>query len=116
MIFSASRLPALAHEKLSGIIDSSPKISIINKIELLGFSVVPSQIIAFCEVAFVIPLDEEIAIQTIAIRKKHKIKLADAVIAASAIVSNLILITHNMIDFKKIVGLKFVDSYLLGPK
>lgn len=45
--FSAQKLPVEAYRQLTVIIDDFPQISIINKIELLSFSNVPAQIIAF---------------------------------------------------------------------
>jgi hypothetical protein len=66
----------------------------------LGFSNVPAQIIQFTENAFVIALNDVIATETINLRKKHKIKLPDAVIAATAIVLNLTSVTSNVDDFK----------------
>jgi hypothetical protein len=112
--FSSKKLPDKAHKKLSSIIDSSPKISIINKIELLSFLNVPRQIVLFSEEAFVIYLDEKIVQKTIELRKNYKIKLPDAIIAATALVFNLTLVTHNIIDFKNIKGLKLIDSYILS--
>lgn len=114
--FAIKKLPDKANKKLSFIIDSSPKISIINKIELLSVSDVPRQIILFTDKAVVISLDDNIVQKTIELRKKYKIKLPDAIIAATALVFDLTLITHNISDFKKIYGLKLVDSYLIGVK
>jgi predicted nucleic acid-binding protein len=111
--FSLLKLPGKAHKKLSFIIDTNPQISIINKIELLSFSNVTSQIMDFTEEAHIISLDEDIVAKTIELRKKYKTKLPDAIIAATALVFDLVLITHNIIDFKSIARLKFVDSYLL---
>ncbi|MDB4921142.1 type II toxin-antitoxin system VapC family toxin [Mucilaginibacter sp.] len=114
--FSSHKLPDKAHKKLSAIIDFSPQISIINKIELLSLSNVPHQIVFFTQEAYVFPLNEDIVAKTIELRKKYKIKLPDAVIAATALVFNLVLITHNTIDFKNIKSLKLIDSYLMDSK
>jgi len=51
-------------------------------------------------------LTEDIEKQTILIRKTHKIKLPDAIIAATAIKHQLTLVTRNSSDFNKIFGLK----------
>jgi hypothetical protein len=75
----------------------------------LGFSNVPAQIIQFTENAFVIALNDVIATETINLRKKHKIKLPDAVIAATAIVLNLTSVTSNVDDFKNIDGLNILN-------
>ncbi len=53
-------------------------------------------------VALVYNLDEAIVSEKIAIRKTNKIKLPDAIIAATAIENKLTLITHNAKDFEKI--------------
>ena len=47
-------------------------------------------------------IDREIADKVIEIRKKGRIKLPDAIIAATAISNELFLITRNIDDFKKI--------------
>jgi predicted nucleic acid-binding protein len=75
--FSTQKLPDKAQKKLSVIIDNSPKISIINKIELLSISTVSRQIVFFTEKASIIPLTEDIVNKTIDLRKKHKIKIPE---------------------------------------
>ena len=47
-------------------------------------------------------IDREIADKVIEIRKKERIKLPDAIIAATAISRELSLITRNIDDFKNI--------------
>jgi len=49
--------------------------------------------------------------KTIDIRKNHKIKLPDAIIAATALVYDLELITRNVDDFKDIIGLKIENPW-----
>jgi predicted nucleic acid-binding protein len=109
--FSAKRLPDKAHQYVAGVIDDSPQISVINKIELLGFSHVPEEIIAFTENAFVITLDDNIVAQSILLRKKYKIKLPDAIIAATALTFGLTIITNNTDDFKGISALQVLNPY-----
>ncbi|HEY8928530.1 MAG TPA: type II toxin-antitoxin system VapC family toxin [Mucilaginibacter sp.] len=110
---SVGKLPADALKLLANIIDATPQISIVNKIELLSLKNVSPQIESFVDNAFVFPLDNDVADKTIELRKNHKIKLPDAVIAATALIQNLILITHNISDFQNIRGLKVIDSHLL---
>jgi predicted nucleic acid-binding protein len=109
--FSAQKLPATAYDQLTTIIDTLPQISIINKIELLSFSHVPKQIITFTDAAHVFALDEPVIAKTIELRKKYRIKLPDAIIAATAIVHELTLITRNTPDFKSINGLKLLSPW-----
>ena len=49
--------------------------------------------------------------KTIEICKQHKIKLPDAIIAATALVNNFTLVTRNIDDFKNIAGLKTINPY-----
>ncbi len=68
----------------------------------------------FINTATVLPLDEDVTKQAILLRRNYKkIKLGDAIIAATAIVHNLTLISHNTKDFINIEGLKVVDIYKL---
>jgi predicted nucleic acid-binding protein len=53
---------------------------------------------------------------SILIRKKHKTKLPDAIIAATALVYDLTLITRNTSDFKCIAELKTIDPHSLNNK
>jgi predicted nucleic acid-binding protein len=109
--FSSKKLPQSADKQLASIIDGTPQISIINKIELLCVATVPPQFVMFIEAASIIYLDEAIAEKTIDLRRKYKIKLPNAVIAATAIINDLILVSHNTSDFRKINELKLIDSY-----
>ena len=52
-----------------------------------------------CEHFPIIHLNSEIIEKVIAIRQKHKIKLLDAIILATALTVDLELITANMEDF-----------------
>ena len=89
----------------------------ITKIELLVFTA-PNKdeqdiTTLFIQEADILNLDEEIVAHTIAIRKQYKTKLPDAIIAATAIVHNLTLLTRNTADFAKIPNLVLIDPYLL---
>ena len=78
------------------------------KIEALGFEAQPVAMQAlqdFISYMTVLPLTDEIAEKTIQLRKANKIKLPDAVIAATALVHHLTLITRNTKDFKNIKNL-----------
>ncbi len=112
--FAAGRLPLASHLKLAEIIDSNASISVINKIELLSFSNVPKEILAFTEIADILPLSDEVITETISIRKEYKLKLPDAIIAATAVVFDLVILTRNISDFKKVVKLNIVDPHSLN--
>ncbi|MCK4486578.1 MAG: type II toxin-antitoxin system VapC family toxin, partial [Desulfobacterales bacterium] len=84
-------------------------ISILTKIEFLGWDKHTPE--GFIEPANIYPLDEEIANKAIELRTKRKIKLADAVIAATALLNNLIVATRNVDDFKGVKGLQITNPF-----
>lgn len=93
----------------------SPQISVITRMELLGWGNCTLQqmeiLSIYTKAAFVFGLDEPIILLAIELRKYNKTKLPDAIIAATAIANNLTLITSNVSDFKNIQNLK-----ILNPK
>jgi len=109
--FTTSSLPGVGQKLMTKVLDGHPTISVIVEIELLGFPSVETTISKFVDRAIILPLDSAIVQQTISIRKKQKVKLPDAIIAATAIVHGLTLITRNTKDFLKIKGLKVVDPH-----
>ena len=109
--FMGGKLPNKSMVLLSKIIDDQINISAINKMELLGFDHVEQDLIVFVNFSEVYYIDDKVIDQTIELRRKYKIKLPDAIIAATAIVSDLTLISHNFKDFQKITELRFIDSY-----
>lgn len=56
-------------------------------------------------------VDEEIANKAIELKRGMNIKLADAVIAATAILNNLKIATRNVNDFKAIEGLGATNPF-----
>ena len=59
----------------------------------------------------VLPLDEPVVQQTIALRQQHRIKLPDAIIAATALAHSLPLLTRNVGDFQRIEGLVIINPH-----
>jgi len=55
-----------------------------------------------CELFPIIHLNTEIIEKVISIRQQHKIKLPDAIILATAVISKMELITANVPDFANI--------------
>jgi len=60
----------------------------------------------------VLDLTNNVVETCINIRKKHKTKLSDAIIAATALVYDLTIISHNTSDFKNIDGLTVIDPHI----
>ncbi len=65
----------------------------------------------FIEITSILPIDDIVIEKTIGIRQVKKIGLGDAIIAATALANNLILLSRNTSDFKEIEGLKVIDLY-----
>jgi predicted nucleic acid-binding protein len=104
-------LSASAKEKITAILNDDFNISVISKMEFLGFNRFDSrekqEAARFISFADVLPLSDAIAERTIQLKQTAKIKLPDAIIGATALSHNLILVTHNVKDF---VGIKLEIS------
>jgi len=59
-----------------------------------------------------VPLLREIEDQTIQLKRKHKIKLPDAIIAATALHKDAVLVTRNVSDFQGISELKIENPFV----
>ena len=110
------KLPVQGMDFMNTIIDNIPNVSVVTKIELLGFKA-PAEhyqlLTQFMEDANVLDLLSNVVDASIEIRKDHKTKLPDAIIAATAIVYNLVIISHNVSDFRNITGLQVIDPHKL---
>jgi len=95
--------------------EARPVISVITEIELLSWKSPTEKDVEvlqnFIKDALVIELEQTIKYKTADIRKKHKIKLPDAIITATAMVYELTLVSRNISDFKDIDGLKLINPW-----
>lgn len=95
--------------------DGRPVISAITEIELLCWKTINQKdeevLQNFINDALIIELEQPIKLKTADIRKTHRIKLPDAIIAATALIYELTLISRNIADFKNISTLKVIDPY-----
>ena len=113
--YLGGKLPEKGLSLLDRVVDSQCIISIITKIEILGYNAPPDDealTMDFVNASLVIELDNNIVEKTIEIRKNHKIKTPDAIIAATALSLDLTLITRNTADFIKIPALKIRNPYI----
>lgn len=114
--FLGNKLPEQTLTFLIPIIDSIPNVSVITQIELLGFKTSNRHqkvLSNFVEDSKIYQLTGSVFTQTISLRKSKKIKLPDAIIAATAIENKLTLITRNVSDFKSIDHLEIKNPYHL---
>ncbi|HAQ18408.1 MAG TPA: PIN domain nuclease [Prolixibacteraceae bacterium] len=93
----------------------SPIISAITEIELLCWKTATEKdteiINGFINDSLVIELEQLIKLKTAEIRKAHRIKLPDAIIAATALVYGLTLVSRNTEDFKNIPDLNIINPW-----
>lgn len=104
-------------QKLLKVFDNEILISFITRIELLSYN--PSysnpEVIAYKENALkfvskaqIIGIDNSIIEETIRIRKTVKTKTPDSIIAATAIIYDLALLSDNDSDFQKVTALGLI--------
>ena len=104
-----------AKQWLNHIIDEEIIVSVITKIEVLSFD--PDKednypiLVDFFEASTILELSDSVVNKTIAIRQKQKIKLPDSVIASTALVNELVLISRNTKDFRTIPDLEVINPY-----
>lgn len=70
-------------------------------------------LIDFMDDANIFDLTENVVKATIEIRKKYRTKLPDAIIAATAMIYNLNLISRNISDFKNIKDLHVLNTHIM---
>ena len=104
-----------AVSKLCNIANSELYVSVITRIELL--SAVrntkdrESTIYGLLSFFTVVPLNDEVESKTIAIRRETNLKLPDSIIAASAVVTESILVTRD----NRLVGVKWPGLHIQTP-
>lgn len=94
-------------------------IASVTRIEALGFAGISSEeesaLLGFINASPTYALDDEVIEQAIQLRQQKKMKLGDAIIAATAIAYNIPLVTRNEDDFKHIPGLDLRNPFAITP-
>lgn len=97
-----------------------PNISVITQIELLGWHGVAAidlvPLTDFVNKSTIFNLDPAVVQQTIILRQYHKIKTPDAIIAATALIHGLTLVSRNVSDFKQIAQLQVINPFELPSR
>jgi len=95
------------------IINKDIAASEISRVEVLGYSQLTSEDTQDFEELFnlakIQPVSRAVIDQAIILRRQHKISLGDALIAATAQVYKLTLVTRNTDDFDWIDGLPLIN-------
>jgi predicted nucleic acid-binding protein len=104
--------PKKTMDFISDVMDKTPNISVVTEIEALSWiapdKVYETIIKEFIKDANILPLTKNVVAECVQIRRSRKIKTPDAIIAATAIVHNLTLITSDN-DFKNIKHLQTIS-------
>ncbi len=91
----------------------------VTRIETLGFYRLSEIERAWLETTFermkVLSLDDAVSALAIALRRERRMDLADAIIAATAIVHNLPLVTRNEEDFQHVPDLRVINPFSPAP-
>jgi len=96
------------------LFETSFNISVISKIEFLGFkdffdNEKYENAKEFVNNANIIPLSDDLIDKIIEIKQQWNLKLGDAIIGATAIANSCTIVTRNQKDFEKVAGLKIIN-------
>lgn len=101
---------------ISGIFDQIPNIFVITEIEALSWNNPNSQteeiIKEFIKDANILQLTPKIVTECVKLKRSKKIKNPDAIIAGTALIQHLQLITSDK-GFNHIKGLKVLDPFMI---
>ena len=90
-------------------------VSDISLMETLGFAfsepVERQDTEALLGVLARLPISDEVVMKVIGIRQYRRMKLPDAIIAATAILSNCKIVTRNVSDFTGLEGLEVLNPF-----
>ncbi len=102
------------HDQLRAFIaEHAPSVSAVSFVEVLGYHRLTEEerrlFEAFFAATTIHPLAQETLDQAVKLRQLRRMTLGDALIAATALVHHLTLITHNTPDFNWVPGLHLYD-------
>ncbi len=97
------------------LLSQPPQVSVITNIELFASKAIsePEEILLkkFIALSKVHPVTTELIDTVVQIRREYRLKMPDAIIAATAIQNDLVLITRNIDDFKNVVSLQLINPH-----
>jgi toxin FitB len=102
------------------IAEHVPAVSAISYVEVLGYYQLDDQDCLYFEQFFlrsrVFPLSQAVVNQAVALRQQRRMSLGDALIAGTALVHDLTLVTRNVEDFHWIHGLSLLNPFEAKPQ
>jgi predicted nucleic acid-binding protein len=113
--FLNDAMDAAVSQRIEQALRSSAKFSVITRMEVLGWrghtEDSRQRARRLLDQLDEIALTSVVVDRVIEIRSQLAIKLPDAIIAASALVEKLPLMTRNIEDFKRVSGLDLIDPF-----
>ncbi len=95
------------------VTDPANRVSTISIVETLGYhKITPAQTLYFESLFKILqptPLDNFVILKAVQLRQMKKLSLGDAIIAATALVHGVALISRNTADFSGISGLTVIN-------
>ena len=105
----------LGYERVLAYLDANKsdlQVSLITKAEVLGYHKITSadeiDFITFFASVPILPVDETVIAEAIRLRQQRRRSLGDSIIAATALLYNLPVLTNNVGDFTDIDGLQVI--------
>lgn len=99
------------------LLSTPPQVSVITHIELFAAQNIDASELEllqkFIALSKIHPVTENLVETVIQVRREYRLKVPDAIIAATAIQQNLVLITRNAADFQRVSILQLVNPHLL---
>ena len=110
-----------AHTPLRRFIaEHAPAVSAVSYVEVLGYHQLEDQdrqyFAQFFRLAQVFPLSQAVLDQAVALRQQRRMSLGDALVASTALVHGLTLVTRNVEDFRWIQGLSLLNPFDEEPQ
>ena len=117
LIYAAQ--PAHAHLR-QFIATHAPAVSAVSYVEVLGYHQLDAEerqyLEAFFRLARVLPLSQAVLDKAVGLRQQRKMSLGDALVAGTALVHGLPLVTRNLEDFQWIQGLSLLNPFDTAPQ
>ena len=101
--------------KMDKVLAIEANISIISKIEILSYKPeddnFAERLKSFVDASNLFYLDEDVVENAIKLRKEYRMKIGDAIIAATAQLYDFTVVTNNERDFNRVKGLRILNPF-----
>lgn len=112
IIYSAKPENAQLRELIA---EYAPAVSALSYLEVLGYHLLKEEqrqdFEEFFQVAQVLPISQDVLNQAVILRQQKRMTLGDAIIAGTALVYGLTLITRNTDDFRWITQVRLWNPF-----